>query len=142
MTSQSTLTTYATDLENLLVLRTHPIAIKVLTSEDEVPDGAIRPRRDRGEHYAVCQVFSLARRQGKTVAMFLEDHWCYAPIICYGLAETPASYLDGFTHGFFIADKEAARAARPGDDPLAGGQVPGHGDRPSDARPLTNRTSS
>ena len=41
--------------------------------------------------------------------MFLEDHWCYAPIICYGLAETPESYLDGFTHGFFIADKEAAR---------------------------------
>jgi uncharacterized protein (DUF169 family) len=109
MTSLSTFTTYGADLENLLVLRTHAIAIKMLKSEEEIPEGAIRPKRDRGEHWAVCQAFSLARRQGQSLAMFLEDHWCYAPIIGYGLAEPPESYLDGFTHSFFIADKEAAR---------------------------------
>ncbi len=56
----------------------------------------------------MCQAFSLARRQGMTIAMFLEDHWCFEPIISYGLVETPADYLDGFTNSFFIADKEAA----------------------------------
>jgi uncharacterized protein (DUF169 family) len=82
--------------------------MKMLKRESEIPEGAVRPKKDRGEHYAICQVFSLARRQGMTVAMFLEDHWCFEPIISYGLVETPQDYLDGFTNSFFIADKEAA----------------------------------
>ncbi len=80
----------------------------MLADESDIPEGAVRPKRDRGEHYAVCQAFSLARRQGMTIAMFLEDHWCFEPIISYGLVETPADYLEGFTNSFFIADKEAA----------------------------------
>ncbi len=107
-TSPSPFATYGLDLERLLLLRTRPIAIKMLESEADAPEGATRPKRDRGEHYAACQVFSLARRQGRTVAMFLEDHWCYAPIISWGLVEPPADYLEGFTHSFFIADKQAA----------------------------------
>lgn len=108
MTSQTTFNTYGADLEKMLRLKTYPIAIKMLKDESEIPEGAVRPKRDQGEHYAICQVFSLARRQGTTVAMFLEDHWCFEPIISYGLVETPQDYLDGFTNSFFIADKEAA----------------------------------
>jgi uncharacterized protein (DUF169 family) len=108
MTSQTGLNTYGVDLERLLLLRTYPIAIKMLASESEIPEGAIRPLKDGGEHYAVCQVFSLVRRQGRMVAMFLEDHWCFEPVISYGLVEPPQDYLDGFTNSFFIADKEAA----------------------------------
>jgi uncharacterized protein (DUF169 family) len=106
--SLETLNSYGADLEKMLILRTYPIAIKMLKSEAEIPEGAIRPKKDRGEHYAVCQAFSVARRQGMTLAMFLEDHWCFEPIISYGLVETPKDYLDGFTNAFFIADKEAA----------------------------------
>jgi len=106
--SLETLNGYGADLEKMLILRTYPIAIKMLKSEAEIPEGAIRPKKDRGEHYAVCQAFSVARRQGMTLAMFLEDHWCFEPIISYGLVETPKDYLDGFTNAFFIADKEAA----------------------------------
>lgn len=109
MPPQPMLATYAADLERHLALRTHPIAIKMLADESEIPEGAVRPKRHRGEHYAMCQLFSLARRQGLTMAVFLEDHWCYAPIISYGLVEPPEDYLEGFTHSFFIADKEAAR---------------------------------
>jgi uncharacterized protein (DUF169 family) len=108
MISQTGSNTFGADLERLLLLRTRPIAIKMLASEAEAPAGAIRPLRDSGEHYAVCQVFSLARRQGRTVAMFLEDHWCFEPVISYGLVEPPQDYLEGSTHSFFIADKEAA----------------------------------
>jgi len=108
MASETDYSTYGADLEQMLILRTHPIAMKMLTSEDEVPEGAIRPKRDKGEHYAVCQAFSLARRQGLTIAMFLEDHWCFEPIISYGLVEPPEDYLEGSTNSFFIADKEAA----------------------------------
>jgi uncharacterized protein (DUF169 family) len=91
-----------------MFLKSYPIAIKMLQSESEIPKGAVRPKKDRGEHYAMCQAFAVARRQGMTLAMFLEDHWCFEPIISYGLVETPQDYLDGFTNSFFIADKAAA----------------------------------
>jgi uncharacterized protein (DUF169 family) len=107
-TSIETFNTYGSDLEKLMFLRTYPIALKFLKSEAEIPQGAVRPKKDRGEHYAICQAFAVARRQGTTLAMFLEDHWCFEPIISYGLVETPKDYLEGFTNSFFIADKEAA----------------------------------
>lgn len=100
--------TYGADLERMMVLQTYPIAIKMLQNESQIPKGAVRPKKDRGEHYAMCQAFAVARRQGMTLAMFLEDHWCFEPIISYGLVETPKDYLDGFTNSFFIANKEAA----------------------------------
>ncbi|HTY64895.1 MAG TPA: DUF169 domain-containing protein [Acidobacteriota bacterium] len=99
---------YGADLEKLMYLKSYPIGIKMLKNESEIPKGAVRPRKDRGEHYAMCQVFGVARRQGMTLAMFLEDHWCFEPIISYGLVETPQDYLDGSTNSYFIANKEAA----------------------------------
>lgn len=107
-TSLVALNAYGTDLEKMLSLKTYPIAIKMLQNESEIPKGAVRPKKDKGEHYAMCQVFGVARRQGTTLAIFLEDHWCFEPIISYGLVEPPQDYLDGFTNSFFIADKEAA----------------------------------
>jgi uncharacterized protein (DUF169 family) len=107
-TSQSTFNTYGADLERMLYLKTYPIAIKMLKSESEIPKGAGRPKKDKGEHYAMCQAFAVARRQGMTLSMFIEDHWCFEPVISYGLVETPQDYLDGFTNSFFIANKEAA----------------------------------
>ncbi len=106
--SLETFNTYGADLEKLMYLQSYPIAIKMLKSESEIPQGAVRPKKDRGEHYAACQAFAVARRQGMTLAMFLEDHWCFEPIISYGLVQTPQDYLDGATNAFFIADKEAA----------------------------------
>ncbi len=104
----ATFNTYGADLERMMYLRTYPIAIKMLKSESEIPEGSIRPKKDRGEHYAMCQAFAVARRQGMTLAMFIEDHWCFEPIISYGLVPTPQDYLDGFTNSFFIANKDAA----------------------------------
>jgi hypothetical protein len=78
--SLETFNSYGTDLEKLLSLRTYPIAIKFLKSEAEIPQGAVRPKKDRGEHYAMCQAFAVARRQGMTLAMFIEDHWCFEPV--------------------------------------------------------------
>jgi uncharacterized protein (DUF169 family) len=100
---------YGADLEKLVLLRTYPIAIKMLKSENEIPKGVTRPKRDRGVHYAACQAFAAARREGITIAMFIEDHWCFEPIISYGLVEPPKDYLEGSASAFFVADKGAAR---------------------------------
>ncbi|MDW8022519.1 MAG: DUF169 domain-containing protein [Nitrososphaerota archaeon] len=96
-------------IERLAFLRTHPIAIKILKDEEEIPPDSIRPKRDRGEHLALCQAFAMARRQGLSITMLKEDHWCFEPLISYGLVEPQESYLKGLTsYPFFISNQEAA----------------------------------
>ena len=85
MTPLETMNKYGDDLLNMLVLRTYPIAIKMLKDESEIPGGAVRPKKDLKEHYAACQAFGLVRQRGMTIAMFIEDHWCFEPIVGYGL---------------------------------------------------------
>lgn len=80
-------------LETQLKLRTAPVAFKFIESVDEIPQGAIRPLRDRGYHLAQCQAFSLSRRNRLTVAMLKEDHWCWAPLVWYGLVKRPENLL-------------------------------------------------
>jgi len=110
MTPVETVNKYGTDLLNMLVLRTYPIAIKMLKDESEIPKGALRPKKDLGEHYSACQAFGIVRRRGTSLAMFIEDHWCFEPIIGYGLAEPPEDFMEGAGSDFFIMDKKAAKA--------------------------------
>ena len=109
VTPIETMNKYGSDLLNMLVLRTYPIAIKMLKDESEIPQGAVRPKRDLGEHYSACQVFGIVRRRGTTLAMFIEDHWCFEPIIGYGLVEPPEDFLEGSGSDFFIQNKKAAK---------------------------------
>jgi uncharacterized protein (DUF169 family) len=87
MTTLDEFNSYGEELERLLLLRTYPIAIKMLEREEDIPEVAIRPKRDRGYHLAQCQAFALTRRRGETIAMLKEDNWCWAPLIGYGLVE-------------------------------------------------------
>ncbi len=91
---------YGEQLEKLLLLRTSPIAVKMLEKEEDIPEGAIRPKRDRGYHLAQCQAFAMSRRQRATVAMLKEDNWCWAPLMGYGLVENPHDpFVD--SHAYF-----------------------------------------
>jgi uncharacterized protein (DUF169 family) len=109
ITPLETMNKYGSDLLNMLALRTYPIAIKMLEDESEIPRGAVRPKKDLGEHYASCQAFALVRQRGMTLAMFLEDHWCFEPIIGYGLVEPPEDFYEGSGSDFFVQNKEAAK---------------------------------
>jgi len=71
-------------LEKLSGLRYPAVALRMLKEGEEPPAGAVRPLRDWGKHIALCQAFAFARRQGKTICMEKEDHWCWNPIITYG----------------------------------------------------------
>ncbi len=77
------------ELERLMLLRTSPIAVKMLKTEGDIPQGSIRPYRDRGIHIAQCQTFAMSRRQKETIAMLKEDNWCFAALIAYGLVDKP-----------------------------------------------------
>lgn len=76
---------YGDDLETSLLLRTSPVALKMLEKEADIPKEAFRPKRDGGYHIAQCQAFGLSRREGKTVAMLKEDHWCPTALTAYGM---------------------------------------------------------
>lgn len=89
MTALSEFNCYGEELERLLLLRTSPIAVKMLEKEEDIPEGAVRPKRDRGYYLAQCQAFAMSRRQKATVAMLKEDNWCFAPLIAYGLVDKP-----------------------------------------------------
>ena len=78
---------YGEEIERLMLLRTSPIAVKMLETESDIPEGAVRPKRDRGYHLAQCQAFSLSRRQGNTVAMLKDDNWCWGGLFAYGLVD-------------------------------------------------------
>ncbi len=97
MTALSELNSYGEELERLLQLRTSPIAIRLLKRAEDIPEGAIRPKRDLGVHLALCQGFAMSRRNKATVAMLKEDQWCYLPVIAYGLAEPPKFFMEGDT---------------------------------------------
>jgi uncharacterized protein (DUF169 family) len=87
------------DLEKHLMLRTSPIAVKMLEKEADIPKEAIRPKKDRGYHIAQCQAFALSRREGTTVAMLKEDHWCPTALMAYGHVKRPES-VEKWTHPY------------------------------------------
>jgi uncharacterized protein (DUF169 family) len=99
------------ELEKLLILRYAPIAMKLIRKEEEIPEGAIRPKRDLGEHLALCQAFAMVRRQRKSLVMLAEDHWCVWPLISFGLVEFKKGedYYDKVVTANFVEDPQKAR---------------------------------
>ena len=108
MTTVKEYNSYGEELERLLLLRTSPIAVKMLEKEEDIPKEAIRPKRDRGFHLAQCQAFAMTRRQRATIAMLKEDLWCWAPLIGYGLVE-PLDEDAIFPLIYIVENMEAAR---------------------------------
>ena len=109
MTTIEEFNRYGEELENKLGLQTHPIAVKMLKREEDIPAGAMRPKRDHGYHYAQCQAFALSRRDRATVAMLKEDNWCPGAVVAYGLVPKPedpkaraANAYDSFEYGKYI----------------------------------------
>jgi uncharacterized protein (DUF169 family) len=78
---------YGAALENIMILRTSPLAVKMLKSEADIPEGAVRPKKDRGYHLAQCQAFSISRRMGESITMLKEDNWCWGSLFAYGLID-------------------------------------------------------
>jgi uncharacterized protein (DUF169 family) len=100
----------AADLERYLRLQTYPLAIKLLRTEAEIPAEALRPRRDQGYQYNLCQTFALSRRNGQTIAMLKDDMYCFEPVIGYGMGEPPQEFLNGENR--YPGDVETQEAGR------------------------------
>ena len=98
------------EIEDLLYLRSAPIARTVLYDENEIPEGCYVPSKDRDERPALCQAFAQVRRNRRSMVMRKEDHWCLWPLISFKLGpvdEDDIKYVGG---GYFIKGREASEA--------------------------------
>lgn len=84
-------------IENQLRLNTHPLAIRMLRTPEEIPEDAIRPLQEFGRCLSTCQAFALSRRFGQKIAQLFEDMWCPEPVIGFGLSEPPKYFFEGKT---------------------------------------------
>lgn len=99
---------YAEEIQRQLGLQSLPFAVKLLEREEDIPEGAKRPKKDFGVCLAQCQAFTFTERYGMSIAMLKEDMWCPEPVIGYGLAEPPTYFLEG--HNRYPDDVETLEA--------------------------------
>jgi uncharacterized protein (DUF169 family) len=104
MTTVKEFNRYGEDLENILLLKTAPVAVKMLEKEADIPAGALRPKKDRGYHLSQCQAFAMSRREGITIAMLKEDHWCPAALMAYGMVPLPQGMNPTRMHPYEMFD--------------------------------------
>jgi len=86
---------YGRRIEEQIRPASYPLAVRMLESEEDVPEGAKMPRGDYGACMSTCQCLSLSRKYGETVAQLFGDNWCPEPVIGFGLAEVPDFFLEG-----------------------------------------------
>lgn len=98
------------DLKERLGLRTYPLAIKFVESKDQIPEDAKFPRKDFGKPMAFCQAKFFSRMRGITMAMGKEDHWCWNPMVSFGVvkAEVGEPAGDTIVEVLGIKDKDKA----------------------------------
>ena len=93
-------------LQQLLILRYSPIAMKLLYDESEIPEGALRPVKDLDGHLSMCQAYAMVRRERKHLAMLKEDHWCVWPLVGYGMVELDDEDVSYMGSKLFFAEPE------------------------------------
>ena len=75
--------------------QTPPVAVRMVTSQDELPERVRFPKRDMCLLMPLCQGMSIARRYGLVIAMGVEDMNCaYSPVVL-GFLPPKKRFLDG-----------------------------------------------
>ena len=76
--------------------QTFPVALKLCTSEGELPEKVRRPARDFGYQITLCQGIGMARRCGWTLAIGKEDQCCIGGAAALGfISEVPETLQAG-----------------------------------------------
>ncbi|MGC8909654.1 MAG: DUF169 domain-containing protein [Fervidicoccaceae archaeon] len=93
-------------LMEILKLKSYPIGLRLLVDGEQPQEDAIRPLRDIKHNISMCQAFTIARREGKVIAMMKEDNWCFAPVISYGmpLCQRDSSWDTADIHMMFTVE--------------------------------------
>jgi uncharacterized protein (DUF169 family) len=100
--------TFAREIETHVRPATFPVAAKLLSPDEPVPEKAKRPWRDLKIQIAICQAIAMARRYGWTLAVGAEDVNCVLTKTAFGLAPLTEHYTAGnLACGMYTETKEA-----------------------------------
>jgi len=89
---------------------TFPLAIKMLKSEEEIPERTRRPFQQTEKKVAICQGIGMARKYGWAVAMGKEDMQCSLGAAPFGFFKNIDFYDEGnLAAGMFTASKEIGK---------------------------------
>jgi len=82
-------------IQNILRLKTFPVAVKFLKDKSTFPEKTRQPSTVLGKRITICQGVTMARTYGWTVGLAKEDLICVPAMIAFGLsgAEDPAQTL-------------------------------------------------
>jgi uncharacterized protein (DUF169 family) len=97
-------------LNNFIRPLTFPVAIKMLKSEEEIPERTRRPFQQMGKKIAICQGIGMSRKYGWTVAMGKEDMQCSLGAAPFGFFENINFFNEGnLAAGMFTPSKEIGK---------------------------------
>lgn len=89
---------------------TFPVAIKMLKSEEEIPEKTRRPFSQMKKKVAICQGIGMARKLGWAVAMGKEDMQCSLGAAPFGFFKNIDFYNEGnLAAGMFTASREIGK---------------------------------
>jgi len=90
---------------------TFPLAVRMVTSDEDLPDRTRRPREAFGHTVAICQTFSIARRYGWQLAVGAEDIGCPLALTAFGFKPETETFSCGAMCGgmFTETDEIGAR---------------------------------
>ncbi len=98
------------EIQTYIKPTTLPLAIKLLTSEGQIPEKTRRPKKDFQKRFSICQVVGMARRIGWTFALGKEDLSCPLSQVGLGFEKEPSFYKEGnLCEGMYTSTKEAGK---------------------------------
>lgn len=98
-------------LKNYIRPHTSPVAAKLVSSPDELPERVKMPRRDFNNKIPLCMGVAMARRYGWVVAIGKEDQACPFGALTMGFVAPTKGYLEGTAYALSTPEA-AAKTAR------------------------------
>jgi uncharacterized protein (DUF169 family) len=99
-------------LESYVRPLTFPVALRMLRSEEEIPERTRRPVRDMKKRVAICQGIGMARKLGWAVAMGKEDMSCSLGAAPFGFFRKATVFEEGrMAAGMFTVSEQAGKRA-------------------------------
>jgi len=97
-----------------LKVQSHPLAIKYMQGGQEVPQGFMRPG-DLGIKAPFCQINTIVRKWGFSLAVTPEDVNCAAALLAFGWGDLDElnredELVDLMVSGGYVADSQKARS--------------------------------
>lgn len=106
----SDLKSFDQEIQTYIKPSTLPLAIKLLTSEKEIPEKTRRPQKDFRKRFAICQTVGMSRRTGWTLALGREDVSCPLSQVSLGFEKELPFFKEGnLCEGMYTGTKEAGK---------------------------------